>query len=456
MKRDERQPGMSFDRLLAVSATAIFLFSLNMSVRAQETPDTALSSTSSSQPITAISTETSQSVLTPAPDSNLHSTTDLRDQVSSEPRRFQYELKISVRGVYDDNINISQTDRVSDYYFTIEPVLTLGAGDITGHEDNFIRLDYAPGLFLFLDHSEHNALQHVIRLQGQHRFNRLTLGLDEQIAILDGTDLRSLADQTNPGSRPNLDVSNRTQFQTYNTRLTGSYDLSGKTFLTSGVESLITNYSSSNLFSSGDVSGNLFINYRYSDKLVIGLGGSGGYNFVEDPNPNETFEQANVRLSYQATGKVSLNFTGGAEFRQYENDSRGLYVSPVFGLNATYQPADGTTIALSGGRRIYNSGVLAGQDFAETTVDVSVRQRFLQRFYVSVAAGYQNSDYFSTVSTVSTNRKDDYYFIEPAIDFSITRFWTFGGYYLHRQNDSTLSSFSFDDNQVGVRTGLVF
>jgi hypothetical protein len=100
--------------------------------------------------------------------------------------------------------------------------------------------------------------------------------------------------------------------------------------------------------------------------------------------------------------------------------------------------------------------VLGGQDFAGTTIEASVRQRFLQRFFVAVAGGYENSDYFSTVSAVSSNRQDDYYFVQPSIDFSITRFWTFGAYYLHRQNDSSSVSFSFDDNQVGLRSGLVF
>ena len=48
------------------------------------------------------------------------------------------------------------------------------------------------------------------------------------------------------------------------------------------------------------------------------------------------------------------------------------------------------------------------------------------------------------------------FFIEPTVDFNVTRFWTVGGYYLHRRNDSSFQSFKFDDNQVGVRTGLVF
>jgi hypothetical protein len=438
-------------------AIPVFFSSLAANVLAQEpVGTTAPAATSAPSSQSGVEMASSSPTLNPAADSNLHSTTDLRHEVSTEPRRFQYGLQITVRGVYDDNINISQTNRVSDYYFTIEPVLTLGLGDITGHEENYIRLDYAPSLFLFVDHSENDAVQQLFHLEGQHRFARLTLTLGEEIALLDGTDLRTLSDITSPGGHANLDVSGRTRFQTYNTRIGASYDLTGKTFLSSGIDSLVTAYDSATLFSSQMFSGNLFVNYRYSEKIVIGIGGTGGYDVVDNPNPDQTFEQANVRASYQATGKIALNVSGGVEFRQFENNSRGEYISPVFELSATYQPFDGTSVTLAGSRRTFNSGVLAGQDFAGTTITAGLRQRLVQRFYFAVSAGYQNSDYFSTVSGVMANRRDNYYFIEPALDFPITRFWTVGGYYLHRQNDSSFQSFKFDDNQVGVRTVLTF
>lgn len=371
---------------------------------------------------------------------------------SAEPRRFQYGLRLTIRGVYDDNINISHTNRISDYYFAIEPAITLGFGDIVGRQENYIRLDYAPSIFIFLDHSEDDAVQHLIRLEGHRRFSRLDLTMSQDIQILDGANLNSTTDPT--GNRANLDVGGRTRVNIYTTQVNASYDLSGKTFLSGGLNGAVTDYPS--LISSEVVSGNLFINYRYSDKVVIGLGGTGGYDFVDEPNPNETFEQANVRLSYQATGKVTLNASGGVEFRQFENSSRGDYISPVFEIVAAYQPFDGTNLSLNVNRRTLNSAVFAGQDFASTIFSVGGRQRMLQRVYLGLNLGYENSDYFSTVSGVNANRTDNYYFVEPAVDVIITRFWTIGAYYLHRQNESSLDSFSFFNNQVGFRTVLTF
>src|SRR5437667_2814106 len=275
-------------KVLSIGGIAFFA-AIGAQVRGQEAVGTTANAPPTYEVAPGRGVQSTTTVpLNPLPDSGLHNVT--QTEVSAEPRRFQYQLQITARGVYDDNINNSQSARVSDYYFTIEPTLTLGLGDIIGHQENYLRFDYAPSLFLFADHSDHDSVQQLIHVEGQHQFARLTLSLYEEVALLDGTDLRSLNDATAPGSHANLDVSGRNRFQTYTTHLNASYDLSGKTFLSSGVDSLVTEYDSTNLFSSATVSGNIFINYRYSEKIVAGIGGTAGYNVVDNPNPHQTFE----------------------------------------------------------------------------------------------------------------------------------------------------------------------
>ena len=83
------------------------------------------------------------------------------DYVSAVPKRFHYAFRLNLRGVYDDNIFISNGERVDDYYFAIEPGVTIGWGDIVGRDMNYLRLDYAPSIFLFTDNSDANAVQHL-------------------------------------------------------------------------------------------------------------------------------------------------------------------------------------------------------------------------------------------------------------------------------------------------------
>jgi hypothetical protein len=392
---------------------------------------------------------------TPATEPNVQPVENIRGQpYSPQPRRFQYALLFRVRGVYDDNINISSFDRISDYYVAIEPTITVGVGDVFEQQENYLRLDYTPSVFLFLDHSEDDAVQHLVRLEGHHPFGRLDLSLDQDVQILDSADLAGTNDTTITGNFANLDVSTRTRVNIFVTQLKAAYEITGKTSLSSRVESTITDYP--DFISSRVISGDLFVNHAYSEKVTVGLGGTAGYDFVDEPDPDQTFEQANVRLSYQASGKVSFNASGGVEFRQFENSSRGTYISPVFEVDGTYQPFPATSFSLALSRRTLNSAVLVDQDFASTTISVGARQRLFQRVYAALNVGYQNSDYFSTITGVTGNRNDDYYFVQPAFDVMVTRFWSVGAYYLHRQDESSVDAFSFKNNQVGVRTVLTF
>ena len=189
--------------------------------------------------------------------------------------------------------------------------------------------------------------------------------------------------------------------------------------------------------------------------MSVGAGGTFGYNWVDDPTPNQAFEQVNLRLNYEVTAKLGLYASGGVEFRQFDGD-RSTYVTPVFELGVSYYPFEGTTFTLAAGRRIYNSGFEPGQDFTNTYVVGRLQQRLLHRLYLGLAVGYENADYFAADDNVNAPRNDDYWFIEPSLDVLITRWLSAGVYYLHREDNSNADFFSFDDNQVGVRATVRF
>lgn len=376
--------------------------------------------------------------------------------ISATTKRFQYGFRLTLRGVYDDNIFLRERNRVSDYYMAIEPGLTLGFGDIVARQENYIRLDYAPSIFLFSDNSDENAVQHIFRFEGQYRFSRLALTFSQDVQLLQGANLTATTSFPATGNPAlNLNAGGNTDLNVYATLAGFSYDLSSKTFLSGGVAYTAWDYQN-NLISSEQFSGNLFFNYNYSPKLVVGLGGTGGHTWVDSPSPDQTFEQLNARFTYQATGKISLNATGGVEFRQFDNGSDSDHVSPVFEFGATYQPFDGTTLSLRGSRRTFASAVSVAQDYTASTIVFGARQRFCQRFYLGVAAGYENDDYFSTMNGVNATRSDDYFFVQPALDVTVTRWMTVGAYYLHRENNSNAATFSFRNNQFGLRASFTF
>ena len=374
--------------------------------------------------------------------------------IMSSPRRFQYAFQLTVRGIYEDNINLNDLDPISDFYFSIDPVIVLAFGDAATRKENFIRFDYRPRLFFFVEHSNNNAFEQVARLEGQYTLRRLKIHASQEIQLLDGAevDIRGITGEV--GNRVNLDVAGRTQLNLYPTQVVATYDWSSKTFLTGGVNFVRSDYP--DLISSDVFSGNLGINYRYSTKLDVGLRGTVGVERVEAPNPDQTFQQANVQFSYNPSGKFSVMGSGGVEFRQFDVDGDNNRTSPVFAIGASYQPFDGTTMTLNASRSTYSSAVLAAQDYTNTSVRLTVRQRLLRRFTLGLNTGFENAEYFSTIGGVEATRDDNYFFVQPGIDAKITRFWSVGAFYLHRRNNSTVNEFGFTANQYGIQSTLTF
>jgi len=382
--------------------------------------------------------------------------------ITSAPKRFQWGARLTIRGVYDDNILLSHFDRIHDWYVAIEPAITIGYGDsIVGRNGNYIRLDYAPSIFLYTDHSDDDSIQHLIRLEGQYRFGRLILGLSQDVQILHGSHLDTStldASAISVAGSINAGVNGRTHVDIYRTNAGASYDLSDKTFLSSEFHYVRDDFNT--LISSDEIYGNLFFNYKYSPRLAFGIGGGAGFNTV-DLGPDSTFEQGLLRVEYQLTGKISLNATAGVEVRQFDSNdggSRGDEVTGVYEIGAVYQPFDGTVITLRGSSRVLNSAVVANADYLATNVLLGVRQRLLQRVYVGFTAGYEHAHYFPTINGVNgaASRDDNYYLIEPAVDVMVTRWCTVGAYYLYRTNDSPIARFDYYENQVGMRASFTY
>jgi hypothetical protein len=370
---------------------------------------------------------------------------------SAEPRRFHYVLRLTVRGVWDDNIFISHTNKVSGYYFAIEPSISIGWGDMEGRSRSYLRLDYMPSAILFVDHSNQDAFNQYIHLEGGYSSGRLTLSLSEDIAILESANLNSFYDTT--GLWANTDASAPTRVNIFYTRLRADYQLTGKMYLQGEFDS--PTYVYPNHISDYTIMGGLYLYYNWLPKLSVGIGGTFGYTWVDDPSTNQTFEQVNLRLNYEWTAKLSLYASAGVEFRQFDGN-RDTYDSPVFEVGAAYHPFSGTNISFAAGRRIYPSGYVDNQDFGATYVAARFQQRLFHRLYLGLGAGYEHSNYFATDRDVSANRDDDYWFIEPSLDVAITRWLTAGVYYLHREDSSNQDFFSWEDNQVGVRATVRF
>jgi hypothetical protein len=362
-----------------------------------------------------------------------------------------WSLGLTVRGVWDDNIFLTHSHHVSDYYFAIEPVITVGIGDTAGRNRSYLSLSYMPSAILFVDHSDLDSFNQLIHLEGGYDSGRLTLRLYADAAFLESSNLNSFVDTT--GLWANIDASGPVRENVFYGGAIANYALTGKLSLQAELGASILNYP--NHISSYEASGGLYVYYNWLPKVTVGVGGTFGYDWVDDPTSNQSFEQVNGRLNWEVTTKFNVYASAGAEFRQFDGN-RGEYTTPVFEVGLVHHPFDGTTFTLAAGRRIYASGFRQNQDFAATYIAARFQQRLFRRVYFGLGGGYEHADYFATDRDVSSSGNDDYWYIEPSVDVLITRWLSAGVYYLHREDVSDVANFSWDDNQVGVRATLRF
>jgi hypothetical protein len=186
-------------------------------------------------------------------------------EVSSIPRRFRYELKVELRGTYDDNITLSPDNRREDFYGTIAPEIILGFGDVTDREENYVLLDYSPSAYFFLDNSEFNTIDQIAQLEGQWHLSRLTLSLSQDIRSVQSANLDVASGTGGFINQTSLDIGGRQRLNTYSTHFDAAYELTGKTSLRAGLNYALNDYQ--DLIGSKVFSGTLGFDYKYGPKL---------------------------------------------------------------------------------------------------------------------------------------------------------------------------------------------
>lgn len=360
------------------------------------------------------------------------------DEVDDEGGRLPIRARLSISGTYDDNIFISPTNEESDFIWNITPGVSYETSDPTLNLEHFFSVSYDPTIVLFTDNSDQDALEH--NAYGMYRFmtEKVTLVLDQRFQRLSGS-------TTDAGNRIDRDI--------YNTGFVVNYQVTGKSQLELEAGYDVADYDDNTKFDSNDIHFGLFWLYQVAPKLVMGLGPEFGWVDVEG-NPNQTYQRATGRITYDATEKFSITARGGLEFRQYEDTGAGDddNVTPVMSLQALYKPFDGTELSLNVYRRVTPSSVIARQNFISTGFSANVRQRMFQKYYLGLAGGFENSEYESTNNLIAANREDDYFFIRPSFDWDVTAWWTLTAFYEFRENDSNRFTNTFTNNRAGIQS----
>lgn len=364
---------------------------------------------------------------------------------------FEYAIHLSIRGAYDDNIALTHMNRLDDWFVLIQPSLMLGIGELA-QQGTFLMVNYLPNIYRYDDHQEFDSDQHFIRVSSGYKTSNLTLRLSQDVAILNNIVLAA-----STGERLSLVPTGRTDLDIYNTNLSANYNMTPRDFLFAELRMNRTEYAQP-LISSELYIADLYLNHGFGQSFVLGFGVEGGYNAVDFPTPNQTMVRTNAHLNYTPGKEFSLDIIAGEEFRSFQHLARGTYTTPVFAISATYSPSDSTKLVLAASRQIYNSAAATAQDYVDTSVGGMIRQRVCKQLYLALLAGYEHVEYFNAIDLPMPlpTLRADYFYVQPSADILLTRYWSFGGYYLRRQNSGSISIVDFYSNEFGLRTTIKF
>jgi hypothetical protein len=365
---------------------------------------------------------------------------------------FEYAIHLSIRGAYDDNIALTHMHRLDDWFVLIQPSLMVGIGALAKQE-TFLMVNYLPNIYRYDDHKEFDSDQHFIRVLGGYKTSNLTLRLSQDVAILNNIVLAAASEERSGLGTP----TGRTDLDIYNTNLSANYNMTPRDFIFAELRMNRTEYAQP-LISSELYIADVYLNHGFSQSLVLGVGVEGGYNAVDFPTPNQTMRRTNAHLNYTPGKEFTLDIIAGVESRSFQNFARGTYTTPVFAMSATYSPRDSTKLALVASRQIYNSAAATAQDYVDTSVGGMIRQRVCKQLYLAALAGYEHVEYFNAIDLPMPlpTLRADYFYVQPSADILLTRYWSFGGYYLRRQNSGSVSIVDFYSNEFGLRTTIKF
>jgi hypothetical protein len=355
-------------------------------------------------------------------------------------RPFPVRFELFVSETYDDNIYISP-QKSSDFITQVALNSTYQIGDKTAIDGNFFSIAFKPTAYIYADHSQQDAEDYFADLTYQHRWTKLTLGLEQRFEKLTNT---------------TIDVGNFVNREVYTTVLNADYDYSDRVSLMGTLTQRITDFDNHAYANTDEWIADGYALYQIAPKLGLGFGPRFGYVSISHA-PGQTYEDALLHAQYNVTQKITANLAAGAEFRQYDTSSVGDEVLPIFEASLSYKPFDGTVVTLSSYRHSLTSYNQVGQNYVDTQVQANLKQRFLRKFYYLLSAGYDNSEYKATSSnTANSHRKDDYFFVNTGVEWDPNDWLTVSTRYQYSEDNSNISQYSFNDNQVNVQVGVQF
>ena len=363
---------------------------------------------------------------------------------------------VSQRTTVDDNIFISHTDKKADTYFDIAPGFAAGWGDfrsslflnshrfsnevgLTRQEivdpdvQNFVYLNYTLDGEIFVKNSGQDSVDNDIALAGQWDLTRLTVKASAEFQTLSG---------------PDVDAGTRTKRDITTLNLSGQYLVSDKTTFEVDLSGIDRLYQTE--LNSAEFSDQNWFDYQIAPKTIIGVGAGFGVRHGQD-SPDQIYEQAQVRATYNATAQLSLHANGGLEFDEIHSVTK---LNPVFGFGATYTIDPDDTLNIDAFRQNSISETVANETDEITGVNIDFKHRIYSSFSLGCSVSYSRTAFEAVAG--SPARTDNYIVLRPSITYDFARWSQIELAYEFNEDLSSIDLFSFTENLASLQFNFIF
>ena len=337
----------------------------------------------------------------------------------------------SAEVIYDDNIFLTNTDRVSDVIWSPSIGLIYELGDFRDKRENYLTAQWIGMPVIYTKNTDQSGFNQYAALSLQYRISKLVAKLDSSYSNVRGS---------------SRDVNTITTEQTFWNSLAFTYDYSEKTAFNLGFNQSTS--STEDFQTTSQYQARAGMDYQILPKTRVGVEGVAGLIDSSD-TPLQYLQQLLMRVYYNPTGKLSFALSGGVQFLEFEGSDE-VKIDPVFSLGLTYQPFPSTFINLVGFRNVVGSSDLAGQDYFATGFELNLSQQFFQKLVAAVSFGYENDEYFGTTVDTPTDRVDNYVYARPRLTYAFVDWFSVSIWYEYRETVSTEESSSFTNNRAGL------
>ncbi|HEY5741886.1 MAG TPA: hypothetical protein VIS99_05035, partial [Terrimicrobiaceae bacterium] len=251
-------------------------------------------------------------------------------------RRWRIAPVFSAGVVYDDNIFLSNVDRVADiiWNFSVGFAFELGdfrggavsLGERRGGTENYLIAGWIGVPVFYTNNSAQNAFNQYAYLGLQYRWTKLVAIFDSSFSIVKGA---------------SREISQIITTTTFANSLRFNYDYSEKTLIKLDFRqwaSFTDAFQDQNQY---EIRAGM--TYQIMPKTKIGPEFAVGTSASTD-SPFSYYEQVLGTTTWTPTPKFTFRFAGGLEIRQVEGGDPPVRFGPIFSLGMEYHPFDGTSV----------------------------------------------------------------------------------------------------------------